>query len=200
MIGEIDVSLDIEDDGASMAGCRGTVTRDRMLYRSATSERALEDCIDWHLEPGCSYHVISSGEIDMLSFLKLVVRQQRVERLHLVTFCISMNGAREVFRMVERGAIGEVNWYLGNIVPRTRKSVMTAIRSFCKEHGGRVSVLRNHSKVLAIKGERFDCVTESSANFNSNPEIEQTVVTVDDGLYRFYADYYDSIGAGKPCL
>lgn len=46
---------------------------------------------------------------------------------------------------------------------------------------------------MVLLGERFDCVIESSANINTNPRCEQTVVTVDSGLARFYKDYYDGI-------
>jgi len=34
---------------------------------------------------------------------------------------------------------------------------------------------------------------ESSANINTNARAENTVITRDDGLYRFYKNYFDSI-------
>ncbi len=54
--------------------------------------------------------------------------------------------------------------------------------------GGRVAVFRNHSKVMAGFGERFDFAVEGSANLNSNPRCEQTVITVDEGVARFYKE------------
>ncbi|MFP3153113.1 hypothetical protein LQZ18_01520 [Lachnospiraceae bacterium ZAX-1] len=34
---------------------------------------------------------------------------------------------------------------------------------------------------------------ESSANINTNPRTEQTVITLDTGLAKFYKDFYDGI-------
>jgi hypothetical protein len=52
---------------------------------------------------------------------------------------------------------------------------------------------RNHSKLMVVYGERFDCVIESSANVDTNPRTEQTCVTVDSGLCDFYKGYFDGI-------
>ena len=54
-------------------------------------------------------------------------------------------------------------------------------------------VFRNHSKVMVIHGERFDCLIESSANINTNPRAENTVVTVDRELVRAYAQLFAEI-------
>ena len=36
-------------------------------------------------------------------------------------------------------------------------------------------------------------VIESSANVNTNPRTEQTCITIDTGLARFYKEFYDEI-------
>ena len=36
-------------------------------------------------------------------------------------------------------------------------------------------------------------VVESSANVDTNPRTEQTCITCDGGLARFYLDYFDRI-------
>lgn len=59
--------------------------------------------------------------------------------------------------------------------------------------GGRVGVFRNHSKVAVILGERFDCAITSSANINTNPRCENTVITCDRDVALWYKAYYDGI-------
>jgi len=39
----------------------------------------------------------------------------------------------------------------------------------------------------------LEAAIESSANINTNPRTEQTVITVDTGLARFYKDFFDGI-------
>ena len=45
--------------GGKKSRSRGKKTHNHQFYRRYTSERQLEDCIDWILEPGAAYHVIS---------------------------------------------------------------------------------------------------------------------------------------------
>lgn len=52
---------------------------------------------------------------------------------------------------------------------------------------------RNHSKVMVLFGEKFDAVIESSANVNTNPRIENTVITVDSELALWYKNFFDGI-------
>jgi hypothetical protein len=59
--------------------------------------------------------------------------------------------------------------------------------------GSRVCIFRNHAKVMAGFGNAFDFVIESSANVNTNPRTEQTCITIDTGLARFYKEFYDEI-------
>lgn len=54
-------------------------------------------------------------------------------------------------------------------------------------------IFRNHSKVMAIEGDRFDCLIESSANVNTNPRSENTVVTVDRDLVGAYINLFSEI-------
>ena len=54
-------------------------------------------------------------------------------------------------------------------------------------------MFRNHAKVYCGFGDRFDFVIESSANINTNPRTENTVITIDTGLAEFYKEFFDGI-------
>ena len=54
-------------------------------------------------------------------------------------------------------------------------------------------MFRNHAKVFCGFGERFDFTIESSANVNTNPRTENTVITLDTGLALFYKEFFDGI-------
>ena len=56
-----------------------------------------------------------------------------------------------------------------------------------------MAICRNHAKVMVLLGERFNAVIESSANVNTNPRIENTVVTVDSELAYWYKEFFDGI-------
>ena len=62
-----------------------------------------------------------------------------------------------------------------------------------KKYGGRLCIFRNHSKIMVLLGDRFDAVIESSANVNTNPRTEQTVITTDTELAHWYKEIFDGI-------
>ena len=61
------------------------------------------------------------------------------------------------------------------------------------ERCGRVACYRNHSKIYAGYGSAFPFAIESSANINTNPRAEQTVITISADLARFYFEWFGNI-------
>lgn len=157
------------------------------------SESALDDVLPWHFEPGAAYHVISAGDVDSLTYLRHVVKQQRCDYVLLSTWCMAVHDASEMLEWVNRGFVGRFDFYVGEIFKNGYRGCRDVLFEICEKTNGRVARFRNHSKLMCIFGERFDCVIESSANVDTNPRTEQTCVTVDSDLARFYKAYFDGI-------
>ena len=165
----------------------------RQLTRKAASERALEEALDWHFEDGDCYHCFSFGDVDSMSFFKHVLRQQRIKYVALSTWCMAGEDVRDLQEWYRRGMIGRVDFFLGEIFRSSYPEVYVTVQDFIAEEHGRMVIFRNHAKVMAIKGERFDCLIESSANINTNPRSENTVITVDSGLVDCYVKLFSEI-------
>lgn len=165
----------------------------RHLTRKATSEEALSQALDWHFREGDCYHCFSWGDVDALTFFKHVLRQQRVLYLALSTWCMAGEDVDDLREWHRRGMLGRVDFFVGEIFPGSYSEVYVAVLDFVQECGGRVAVFRNHSKVMVIVGERFDCLIESSANVNTNPRSENTVLTVDRQLVADYMELFNGI-------
>lgn len=165
----------------------------RQLSWKAASESALEKSLDWHFENGDCYHCFSFGDVDSMSFFKHVLRQQRVKYLALSTWCMAGEDVKDLVEWHRRGMVGRVDFFLGEIFKGSYPEVYDAVKDFIAVCGGRLVIFRNHAKVMAIKGERFDCLIESSANVNTNPRSENTVLTVDSGLVDDYVKLFGEI-------
>lgn len=165
----------------------------RQLWRKAASEKALEDAIDWHWREGDSYHCFSFGDVDSFSFFKMVLRQQPIRYAAISTWCMAGEDVIDLRKWHERGLVGRVDFSMGEIFKGSYPDVYAATKEFIAECGGRLVIFRNHSKVMAIEGERFDCLIESSANVNTNPRSENTVVTVDRELTADYIRLFSEI-------
>lgn len=165
----------------------------RQLYRKAASEKALESAMPWHFHEGDCYHCFSFGDVDSFSFFKMVLRQQPIRYAAISTWCMAGEDVTDLRRWHERGMVGRVDFFLGEIFKSGYPDVYRAVQEFIQECGGRMVIFRNHSKVMAIEGERFDCLIESSANINTNPRSENTVLTVDRELTGEYIQLFSEI-------
>lgn len=165
----------------------------RHLSRKASSEEALSKQLDWYFREGDCYHCFSFGDVDSMTFFKHVLRQQPVKYLALSTWCMAGEDVKDLREWHQRGMIGRVDFYVGEIFPGSYPEVYDAVLEFLPECGGRLCVFRNHSKVMAVLGEHFDVLIESSANVNTNPRSENTVITVDRELVRDYIRLFNGI-------
>lgn len=160
----------------------------RNFERRVKSELFLENALPWHFLQGEAYHCFSFGDVDALTYLRAILKQQPLEYVCLSTFSMALTDAETLLKWQRGGLIGRLDLYLGEIFDSKFAEVYNTLREAVALMGGRVAVFRNHSKVMAGFGERFDFSVEGSANLNSNPRCEQTVITVDEGVARFYKE------------
>lgn len=171
----------------------------RHIYRRAFSESSLIDaCGLFDFREGQSYHFITAGDVDSLSYLKAILRQQPLEHCLLSTWCMAAEDILQLRMWCEQGLIKKLDIYVGEIFPSTYKVEFQMLRDMFASDGknvggGRMAVFRNHSKIYAGFGEKFAFGIETSANVNTNPRTENGCITISDEIYHFYKDYFDGI-------
>ena len=174
---------------------RAILLRNRQALRRAKSEDTLAEVLPGPLERGCSYHVISQGDVDSLSFARLVVKQHApLEWLFVSTWVMAMDDVVEIGGWHFSGQVRRLDFCFGEIFPSQYGDEFIAARRLAEIAGGRAKVAKNHSKVMLFDaGPEWRAVSESSANVNTNPRIEQTTITVDGDLFSFYKEFFDGI-------
>lgn len=168
-------------------------TENKHHMRRVTSEINLEKQLPWHFNKGDCFHCISWGDVDSLTYFRVIAKQQPIKYALISTWCMASEDIREIDDWLERGIIGRVDFYCGEIFKGSYNKEYEELKELERKHGGRVVIFRNHSKVMVLFGERFNAVIESSANVNTNPRTEQTTITIDDELALFYKNIFDDI-------
>lgn len=184
---------DAPEGGPAVAGVQAFRAFGHHKMRRITSEMALNQVLPWHFNPGEVWHCISQGDVDSLTYLRVIVKQQRIRYLLISTWCMAITDIEEIGSWVDAGYIEHVDFYVGEIFTSRYASEFTVLKDLCARTGGRVALFRNHSKIMAGFGEKFDFAIESSANVNTNPRCEQATVSIDSGVARFYKDYFDGV-------
>lgn len=167
-------------------------------YRRAFSEvRMLEAMKHVRLEDGHTYNFITAGDVDSLSYLKVVINQHDLDYVLCSTWCMAAEDIMQLTEWYDEGRIRKIDMYLGEIFPGSYRIEWKMVKDFYARHpeAGRAAVFRNHSKIYAGCNEKdgFYFGIQTSANINTNPRTEQGCITIDKGLYEFYKDYFDGI-------
>ncbi len=172
----------------------------RYEYRRAFSEVRLLEAMKYvTLQNGCTYNFITAGDVDSLSFLKVVLNQHNLDYMMCSTWCMAAEDILQIQQWWEAGRIKKFDMYLGEIFPGSYKIEWNMVRKFYEQHPevGRVAIFKNHSKVYAgcNFSENFYFGIQTSANINTNPRTEQGSITIDKGIFDFYKEYYDGINS-----
>lgn len=168
----------------------GKVRFDMRRYKS---EQALLAHSPWHLHAGDILHCMSYGDVDMLTYVRHILRQQKAEYMLVSSWCYGVEDVSEIGQWVKAGLVGRLDAYMGEIARASYSDCQDELEAVTASTGGRCGVFKNHSKVAVILGERYDCVITSSANINTNPRCENTVITCDTSVAEWYKAYFDDV-------
>lgn len=163
--------------------------------RRAFSESKLLDAMGINpLKENTSYHFITAGDVDGLSYLKIILLHQNLDYCLFSTWCMAAEDILQFDEWIQQGKIKKLDAYVGEIFPNSYKIEWKMLNDlFAKHNCGRVAVFKNHSKIFAGYGDKFHFGIETSANINTNPRTENGCITINKELFQFYKDYFDGI-------
>jgi hypothetical protein len=182
-----------QNETQTVKQARATAAKHQIELRRASSEAVLLEILPDRFQPGESWHVLSAGDVDSLSYAAHIIEREPLEYLLFSTWCMSVSEVCRFEKWLTAGLIGRLDAYVGEIFPSQYVDAYSALCALVRKTGGRVAVFRNHSKIFAGINERFAFAIESSANINTNPRAEQTAIHASRELFDFYKAYYDEI-------
>ena len=164
-------------------------------YRRAFSEVKLLEAMKYvPLKNGVSYNFITGGDVDALSYLKIILNEQNLEHCIFSTWCMAAEDILQFDEWLKSGRIKKLDAYVGEIFPNSYKiEYKQMIEMFDRHKCGRIAVFKNHSKIFAGYGDKFYFGIQTSANINTNPRTENGNITLSKELFQFYKSYFDGI-------
>lgn len=167
----------------------------RLMLRRAKSEAVLAEVLPPVLKMGYSYHVISHGDVDALSYLSHVAKAWPLESVLISTWCMAMPDIVWLRQQVECGRIGMVDFVLGEIFPSQYPDEVIAVQQMVDEGMASMKIARNHAKIMTADNpqEGIWLAIESSSNVNTNPRIEQTAIHMSRELHDHYRNFYADV-------
>ena len=173
---------------------RAMRTRSKVQVRRAIAESRLAEILPARFEDGDAWHVISHGDIDALSYLThALTTVSHFDQVLISTWCMARADLEQLAAWLDAGRIDQLDMYVGEIFPNQYGAEYELLLGMAKTYGVRVVVARNHSKVMLMRSGDQHLVSESSANVNTNPRIEQTCITASRELFEFYAAFFSDL-------
>lgn len=139
---------------------------------------------------------MSRGDVDLSSYLKLILKQQNVPELIVSSWRADLSDFEMLKKWKQAGRIGKVDVFLGRLYAygSERRYNITTFREMVKDFPDiTVKVFRNHSKIIAGKGEKYNFVVQSSANMNTNVNAENCCIIIDKDCFDFYRKFFSDI-------
>lgn len=167
----------------------------RYAYRRAYSELQLLDLLAGEVfQEGTCYVFLSRGNVDLMSYLQVVLRMQDVTRLGLSTWNANLPDISRLVQLHDEGRIGRMDLFLGT-VNHVGAEARQNIEEYRKLAGDRpdirISVAKTHIKAFWGIGAQFPFVITGSANLNTNVNMEAMTVLVDREAYRFFDEFFN---------
>jgi len=178
-----------ELDGAF--NMRSIARQSKIETRIAESDKKLFDVLPLRIEPGTSFHVLSGGDIDALSYLRVIFANTGYfKNVTISSWRISMPAMQQLHAWMDAGLIDRLNLVVDKRFARLSLDVLEYAKSFIYEYGGNISVTLTHAKITLLENsdKNLYYVLESSANLNINKRLEHTTIYNDKGLHDFYRD------------
>lgn len=169
--------------------------RKQEVYRRAFSETQLLDVMPREFQDGYCYHILTAGDVDALSYLKVILRQQNIDELLISTWVIAMDDVLQIEQWLESGKLNKIKFNLGEVFPQNYRKVWYKINELVDNRKDTCSlkVFKNHAKLMVGKGDKFHFVIQGSANINTNPRTENATITIDKEAYKFYSAFFEKV-------
>lgn len=175
------------------SGTAAIKRKNRHLTRRAKSYDVLRSVLPEYVDAGDSYHVMSSGDVDSMSFMTFFMINYAFDDVLISTWVIADSDIDNLIDLMKNKRIKKLKLCLGEIYPGTYPAEYSRLLKMRRDFDFEMVVARNHSKIMLMKNELMNLVIESSANVNTNPRIEQTAIHNDAGLYEFYYEFFSGV-------
>ena len=196
----IDDDLSWFDNPAQFETVAKTETRTirsrlKHLTKLATSKEGAGEVFTELPKPGECLHAICNGTFDYFVLLPIFVDLMggKTTSFYGSTWTMNRNNALDLLAMYDNGSIGAITLLTGNYFKRREQAVYATVLEGLLERGQRFVSFANHTKIMLLQSDENFMAIEGSANFTSNPRLENTTITNDRDVWEFHRDWMEGI-------
>lgn len=131
-----------------------------------------------------------TGQLDFGAFVPYFVKMLSDSggvELYITTWRINMRGVQGLIDLMADGLVSKMvvctDAYFGNVDPVVAHALLDGL----EQHGGQFVAFKNHAKIICARNAAGRCaVVTGSANFSSQPRLEQFNLTTAPEVFDFF--------------
>jgi hypothetical protein len=171
-----------------------TVEKRRMIQ--ATKREHMAEILDRLPNANEIFHIVANGKFDHFTFVPRIAELMGcVDVFYGSTWTMNRENAIELLGLYDNGTFKSVALLTGLYFKRRETSVYATILEGLQKRNQRFIAFENHAKVslFADEAAQVYIVVEGSANYTSNPRLENFTVTNDKGVYDLHKGWMEEV-------
>lgn len=145
--------------------------------------------------PGHTWHIVSNAKYDFWTWVHVLIDLLggHIDDLYGSTWTASRPNVEDLLQKLDEGKIKRAALLTGTYFKRRETSVYATLYEGLQSRGQRFVAFENHAKVLLLGKAPTFITIEGSANFTSNPRLEQYTMTNDESLFNFHRAWMEEM-------
>ena len=189
-------SFDEEIESADVKiSARKTIIQEKLQVKSFLKKEKADIILQELPQLGESLHIISNGSFDYFNFIPISVKLLggKCTDFYFSTWTMNLGNTRALIKLYDEGKIEKINALVGLYFKKRESAVFNELYEGLKARGQKVYSNENHSKVTLLTNGVDYITISGSANFTSNPRIEQFSINNSKELFDFHKQWMDEI-------
>jgi hypothetical protein len=137
---------------------------------------------------------LCQGKFDYFQILPFLAGKYGViEECYLSTWTMNDVNVDELIKLIDNQQILKPNLFVGEYLFQREPHVFSKIQNYFNKNKYQFKVFKNHAKIINCKINDNYYVILGSANFTSNPRLENLTINNNKESYDFIKNYLDGI-------
>ena len=167
----------------------------RKIYKVAESGERLGTVLGGKLPSDTVLKCISKpGGFSAVAFVLYVAEKEPIEQLYVSSLRIGKKELAALDELHKMDRLQKAHFLTGDLMRQNAQyDYADILEMTCQENGWTTKHCHNHSKVILMRTAENFYVVETSANMNTNPQMEQFSFENCEELFNFYQKHVFSM-------
>lgn len=186
---------EVEEQNTKITTSRKAKIQEKLIAKSFLQKEKAKEVFTEMPKPGEAHFIVSNGTFDYFTLIPIAIQLLggKVDDFYFSTRTMNQSNVKSLFDLFDSGKIMNIHALVGLYFKQREANVFNYLYEGIQKRGQKVFSNENHSKITLLRGGGNFITICGSANFTSNPRIEQYSIHNSMVLFDFNKQWMDEI-------